>query len=139
MTKSAVRLAVAVALVLTLGACSSNEDGLMVPVDAAPATHSAAPSPTKGKVRVAALMKTAGCKGKVIGTQMYSRETGRCNLASGGEVTIATFDTTKLRDEWVKFGADFGGNFATGKDWAAWCANLDDAETVAKKLAGKVM
>jgi hypothetical protein len=84
-------------------------------------------------------MKKAGCKGKVIGTQMYSRETGRCNLASGGEITIATFNTKKLRDEWVKFGADFGGNFAIGAEWAAWAQNMDDAQAVADKLAGRVL
>jgi hypothetical protein len=84
-------------------------------------------------------MKRAGCKGKVIGTQLYSRETGRCNMPGGGEVTFAVFDTADLRDQWVAVGKSFGGNYAQGADWAAAADSPDDAAAWAAKLNGTVL
>jgi hypothetical protein len=140
MTRHASRRAAlgAVLLVLALGACSS-DDPPATPSAGGAAASSAAPKPAAAKLRVAELLKKTGCKGKVIGTQMYSRETGRCTMPAGGEVTFALFDTNALRDQWVDFGKQYGGNYVVGAGWAAAADDPDDAATWAKKLSGKTV
>ncbi|WP_238005551.1 hypothetical protein KZZ52_42395 [Dactylosporangium sp. AC04546] len=81
-------------------------------------------------------MTQMGCTGKVIDTQLFSKETGRCMLGDD-EVTIAVFDTPQLRDEWVKAGKQFGGNYVVGPNWAAGMDRLNTAATVAEKLKGE--
>lgn len=102
-----------------------------------PATRAPAGTPaTVAELRVTDLMRRAGCDGQVIGTQLYSKETGRCTLA-GAEVTIAVFDTDALRDQWVDFARQYGGNLVTGAGWAAGAGNPDAAVAVARRLGGQ--
>lgn len=82
-------------------------------------------------------MKKAKCDGKVIGTQLYSYETGRCDLADGGEITVAVFESNKLRDEWVKAGKEFGGNYVTGPLWAAVADSPAGGEVFATANGGQ--
>jgi len=88
-------------------------------------------------VRVVDLMNRAGCRGGVIGTQLYSTETGRCNLPGGAEVTLATFTSDQLRDQWVTTAKEYGGSFARGPGWAAMASSPSAAATVASKLGGQ--
>lgn len=103
------------------------------PAEPTPAPEVETPEPA----RVADLMAKIGCDGEVIGTQLFSRETGRCYLGKR-EITIAAFDSNSLRDQWVGMGVDFGGNFAVGDLWAAWTETPDLAQHVATKLGGKI-
>jgi hypothetical protein len=106
------------------------------------AAKSAGPgSPTSpARLRVADLMNRAGCKGSVIGTQLYSYETGRCDLG-GAQTTIAVFDTDALRDKWIKAGKDMGlgGTIVAGSGWAAWVLGVDGADKLAATLGGTVV
>jgi hypothetical protein len=101
------------------------------------------PTATAGKVgnapapRVGELMSKAGCKGGLIGTQLYSRETGRCQYR-GTEVTIAAFESNELRDRWVEFGRQFGATMVTGERWAAGVGGPDQAKALAVALGGDV-
>jgi hypothetical protein len=91
------------------------------------------------RLRVADLMRIGGCRGQAIGTQLYSYETGRCRL-DGVEVTIAVFDSAKLRDQWVDTGRGFGFTFAVGDGfWAAAAERPDAATKLAEKLGGRVL
>jgi len=86
------------------------------------------------------LMTDAGCaKAEIIGTQLYSKETGRCTIGKDDSVTFAVFASDQLRDEWVKFGASFGGNFAAGSGWAVYTTSPDVAQAVAVALGGKAL
>lgn len=124
-------------LISGAGACSKQETpATAAPVDAA-ASPTLAPAPSTVRLRVTDLMTKAGCKGAVIGTQLYSTETGRCTL-SGTEVTIGVFDTAALRDEWVKAAKQFGGSYVTGEGWAARLDKADGVDTLAQLLGGKV-
>lgn len=116
---------VAIALALTAGGDSPE-------AAASPVTATAAE-----RLSVADLMDRAGCVGDVIGTQLYSYETGRCDLG-GSEVTIAAFDTAELRDQWVEFGRDFGGTFVLGDGWAAFVEHPAAADALAGVLGGEV-
>lgn len=95
----------------------------------------AAPAAPPG---VAALITKLGCKGGPIGTQLYSRETGRCMLGNA-EITIATFTTNALRDQWVDFGSQYGGTFVIGDRWAAGAETPGAAAATADKLGGKLV
>lgn len=96
-------------------------------------------SPTPQRLRVLPLLKKAGCKSpKVIGTQLYSYETGECKVGRY-ELAIAVFDNDKLRDEWVKFGKNYGGNYAIGEGWAVYSDSVDVLEDAAKRLGGKIV
>lgn len=86
--------------------------------------------------RVAELMTRAGCRGSVIGTQLYSRETGRC-MFHGHEVTIAAFATNVLRDQWVDFGRQLGAVMVEGELWAAAVDGPDQALQLADVLGGR--
>lgn len=88
--------------------------------------------------RVADLMTKAGCDGALIGTQLYSRETGRCTY-QGATVTIAAFDNDELRDRWLEFGRQYGGTFVVGRNWAAGLDKPDPAAPLAAALAGRVV
>ncbi|WP_116072977.1 hypothetical protein [Asanoa ferruginea] len=129
------------AVSLSLAGCGISDDQAdptwTVGAASTPALETGAPQLATKRLRVASLMKTAGCKGKVIGTQLYSYETGRCQLA-GGEVTLAVFDTAENRTAWVDAGAAFGGTAVTGKGWAAVTDAPDTAAALAEKLDGKV-
>jgi hypothetical protein len=119
---------------------------LMRDAGAAPATMGALPSaslapssdPAVGPARfsVTELMADAGCTGAVIGTQMFSYETGRCML-DGGEVTIAAFDSNDLRDQWIESASQYGGTFVRGERWAAMVDRPGTADTLAERLEGR--
>ncbi|WP_203911279.1 hypothetical protein [Rhizocola hellebori] len=128
-----------VALLIGTAACQSETPAANAAdtSTANPASPSPTPSPSVARLHVADLMAKAGCKGTIIGTQLYSFETGRCTL-SGVEVTIAAFDTATLRDDWVKAAKQFGGSYVTGQGWAARVEQADTAETLARLLGGKV-
>jgi hypothetical protein len=85
--------------------------------------------------RVAEMMTRAGCTGKVIGTQLFARETGRCTL-DGAEVTLATFTSDVLRNQWVTAAKSYGGTFVTGHLWAAMCDRPDQAPMLVDRLGG---
>lgn len=123
-----------VLILAALTACSSPAPEPAQPA-AKPAASSPPPSPSHARLSVADLMAKAGCKGEVIGTQLYSYETGRCMLA-GGEATIAVFDTAQLRDEWVKAGQGLGGTIVAGDGWAAWLEKGTGADQLATALGG---
>lgn len=129
---------VAAALAIAFGGLLVIRGTGIVPADvpiatAAPAT--AAPK-ADGPPRVADLMKQLGCaNAAVIGTQLYSRETGRCT-AAGGSITIASFESTRLRDQWVAAGKQFGGSIVVGDGWALFAEGPDDADAAAAKLGG---
>lgn len=129
-------LAVGAYIVTRQTTIDSTPTGPGVGLGAASATP-AAPT-TAARVRVADLMARAGCNGQVIGTQLYSYETGRCDVV-GTSVTIAVFDTDQLRDQWVEAGRQFGGTFVVGTGWAAGLENPDAAAGVASKLQGRVL
>lgn len=88
------------------------------------------------RLRVADLMRTAGCRGAVIETQLYSYETGRCRLPNGAEITIAVFDSRKLRTQWLDVAKSFGGNPVAGDGWAAIAATPGAADVLVDKLNG---
>ncbi|HEX7038672.1 MAG TPA: hypothetical protein VF202_01005 [Trueperaceae bacterium] len=97
------------------------------------------PTPEAAKpaeLRVADLMQQLGCDGEVIGTQLYSRETGRCMLGKH-ELTVAVFESDQLRDQWTDAARQFGGNIAVGNGWAVWAESPDGAAAAAKKLNGQ--
>lgn len=114
------RLAVAASLLIAVAACGG---GSKTAADTSSTAAAAAP-------RVVALMSAAHCTGKVIGTQLYTVETGRCTMP-GGEVTVAAFSTNTLRDQWLKAGAAFGGTPVHGDRWAAIADGPDDAPAFA--------
>lgn len=86
-------------------------------------------------------MTKAGCPTpKVIGTQLYSYETGRCTIGKDDEITVAVFDTNQMREEWIKFAKQFGGNYVIGPGWGAVSAGSPDiAKDVATKLGGTIV
>lgn len=140
-----IALALVAALALTAAGCSSSGTTSTtsttdsIPAPSAPAAETPAPEPPAAEPpRVADLIAQLGCDGGPIETQLYARETGRCQL-DGGEVTIATFDTPDLRDEWTGFVRDLGGNLVAGDSWAAWVGSPDTAATVAETLGGEVI
>jgi hypothetical protein len=94
--------------------------------------------PAVGPARfsVTKLMADAGCTGAVIGTQMFSYETGRCDL-DGGEVTIAAFDSNDLRNQWTESASAYGGTFVQGDRWAAMVGSPAVARTLAERLEGR--
>jgi hypothetical protein len=96
----------------------------------------AATSSVPTEVRVGVLMARMVCQGDVIETQLHSKETGRCKL-DGVTVTIATFASDALRDKWVAYGDEFGGNLVAGDGWAAAVDTPDGAEKVANLLDGQ--
>jgi hypothetical protein len=83
-------------------------------------------------------MAQAACGGGVIGTQLYSYETGRCQFG-GEEVTIAVFETADLRDQWIAASRTFGGHFVAGPGWAAGTNKPDAARVLANVLHGQVV
>lgn len=136
-------VAAAFAVVLLLGGCGGDEPASPTGGQTATAAAAASPSPEAAKaaaapaLRVSDLMKTLGCKGAaVIGTQMYSKETGRCT-GSAGSITVAVFASDDLRDQWVSFGSQFGGNVVVGEGWALHAEGPDDAAAAATKLGGR--
>jgi hypothetical protein len=135
-TSKPVLATVILAAVLVIGGCSGTDK----PITAS-TTQAAAPAAAKTKaptrLRVAALMTKASCDGKVIGTQLYSYETGRCDL-HGTTVTIAVFDSDRNRDAWTDAAHQFGGTAVTGPGWAASVEKPDAADTLAKALGGRI-
>jgi len=111
---------------------TSGTPGPLTPTTAA--TEAAAVAPAD--VRVTALMSQAGCPGKIVGTQLYARETGRCTLGRT-EVTVATFTDDQLRDQWVSAAKQYGGTFVVGDRWAAMADSPDAARVLADKLDGR--
>lgn len=135
--------AFAVAAFLGVAGCGSDPAPQAAPPPAAVPSPLASPTPSPWpslvEIEVTDLMNKAGCKSaKVIGTQLYSKETGRCMIGST-EVTWAIFDTDKLRDEWITFGKQYGGNYVAGAGWAAAADSRSAAKAVAGKLGGKVV
>ncbi len=109
------------------------------PSTSTPGDAAVGAAPTKPpRIRVADLMAKANCVGKVIGTQLYTYETGRCDLA-GTEVTIGVFDSQQLRDQWASGVKDLGGTMVVGTGWAAWVMKPDTATTLATALGGRVL
>jgi hypothetical protein len=98
------------------------------------ATTAASPE----RLHVTALMAKANCVGGVVGTQLYSYETGRCRLA-GVEVTIAVFETGELRDQWLASARQFSGTLVAGVSWAAGMDKPDAAPMLAAALDGRVV
>lgn len=88
------------------------------------------------RLRVTDLMRSAGCRGAIIGTQLYSYETGRCKVGSA-EITIAVFDTPNLRDRWLVVARSFGGNPVVGDGWAAIAETPETAGILVAKLNGR--
>lgn len=122
-----------VAIVLTTDS-DDGSDTADTPTATTPAaTRSSAEAPAAAGPSVAELMKQAGCKGKVIDTQLYSRETGRCKLG-GAEVTVATFDTPALRSQWVRSVRELGGTSHIGDGWAVWSPNRAAASNFAAAI-----
>jgi hypothetical protein len=99
-------------------------------------TPSSDPAVGPARFSVTELMADAGCTGAVIGTQMFSYETGRCML-DGGEVTIAAFDSNDLRDQWIESASQYGGTFVRGERWAAMVDRPGTADTLAERLEGR--
>lgn len=66
---------------------------------------------------VEALMDSAGCEGEIIPPQLFSHETGRCEL-DGHEVTVATFASNEQRDHWVEIAQEVGSTVVVGDRWA---------------------
>lgn len=145
MVKRKATLGIAAVLVVALlsSGCGGDEPSGLIGVQgpttaaAAPSTESSpSASAAAAEMRVTDLMKKLGCgNAKVIGTQLYSKETGRCT-GSAGDVTVAVFETEQLRDEWVKAGSQFGGNVVVGDGWAVFAEGPDDADAAAEKLGG---
>lgn len=136
------RAALAVAVGVSLAAAG----GTIILMGVQPALTGHAADPTEVVTldapapppRVAALMTRAGCDGAVIGTQLYSRETGRCALGAA-TVTIAVFDTDELRDQWINYGRQYGGTFVRGPRWAAGLDAPDQAGDLAQLLGGTLV
>ncbi|ADP83224.1 hypothetical protein [Pseudofrankia inefficax] len=118
-------------------ACGSDDGTAVGAVPSSSASYSGAYVPLKGVAAaprsVADLMAKAGCQGRVIDPQLYSREVGRCTLA-GQEVTVATFDDNAKRDQWVSFGEGLGMTAKTGDRWAAGSIGAAGAETFATAI-----
>ncbi len=102
--------------------------------DSAAATTNASPE----RLRVTVLMEKAKCVGGVIGTQLYSYETGRCEIA-GVKVIIAVFETGELRDQWLASARQFSGTLVAGVGWAAAMDKPDPAPQLAAALSGQVV
>jgi hypothetical protein len=102
--------------------------------DTAAATTNSSPE----RLRVTVLMAKANCVGGIIGTQLYSYETGRCVLA-GVQVTIAVFETGELRDQWLASARQFNGTLVAGVGWAAGMQKPDPAPQLAAALGGQVV
>lgn len=121
------------ALALAAGCGDDGRDP--APPPAAASTPAPTTPPAAPELRIADLIDRLGCDGGVIETQLYSKETGRCKLGAA-EITIATFGGDALRDQWLDFGRQIGGNYVSGPGWAAAASTPDAATTVADKLGG---
>jgi len=138
-TRLSVILVAAVAGAMLSGCSYFTDETDPTPSVSTPGEAAVGAAPTKpARVRVADLMAKAGCKGKVIGTQLYTYETGRCDLG-GTEVTIGVFDTQQLRDQWADGVKNLGGTMVVGTGWAAWVMKPDAATTLASALDGQVL
>ncbi|MDM4721144.1 hypothetical protein QTQ03_16625 [Micromonospora sp. WMMA1363] len=134
------RVATGIAMVIAVGGslmgCGIGADDPGTPTADVVETSSS-PEASPERLRVAALMDRAGCDGSVIGTQLYSYETGRCDLG-GSTVTIAVFESEQQRDEWVRVGGEFGGTVVVGGGWAAFAEHPEAADALAGSLSGAV-
>jgi hypothetical protein len=141
MNVNVLRLPTVALLVVALSGCTTETETPPPAAAAASPSATVAPSPSAvAKLRVTDLMVKAGCATPaVIGTQLYSYETGRCTIGKDSEITVAVFDTDALRDQWVTAGRSFGGNLVVGPGWALAAGSPDVAATVAGKLGGTAL
>jgi hypothetical protein len=96
------------------------------------------PDASPERLRVTELMAKANCVGGLIGTQLYSYETGRCRL-NGVEVTIAVFENGEMRDQWLASARQFSNTLVAGVSWAAGMDRPDAAPILAAALDGRVV
>jgi hypothetical protein len=118
--------------------------GAWTPTIRRPAVAAASPAVTAtrhpyaadGQLRAVDIMAELECDGEVIGTQLYTRETGRCMLADVS-VVIAVFDSAAMRDRWLAVTGRFDGYLVAGDVWAVETGDRVTADAIAARLDGR--